>query len=116
MKKLQELDLCTFIQTYQKPFLGICLGMQVMCAHTKEGNTNCLNIIPVQVKKFPPHDIIPHTGWNEVIHQENYGRVPALRFGSGYTLQVLTCYASCGLSAAIPHAKNKVKKFVWFIR
>jgi len=71
MKKLQELDLCTFIQTYQKPFLGICLGMQVMCAHTEEGNTNCLNIIPVQVKKFPLQDIIPHTGWNEVIHQEN---------------------------------------------
>jgi len=71
MKKLQELNLCTFIQTCQKPLLGICLGMQVMCAHTEEGDTTCLNILPVRVKKFPPHDIIPHTGWNEVIHQEN---------------------------------------------
>jgi hypothetical protein len=34
------------------------------------------------------------------------------RFGSGYTLQVLVRYAHCGLSAAIPHAENKVKKFV----
>jgi len=40
------------------------------------------------------------------------GRVPSLRFGSGYALQVLTGYACCGLSAPIPHAKNKVKNVV----
>lgn len=71
MNMLQELEFVSFIQSYKKPFLGICLGMQIMCAYTEEGNTECLNILPVQVKKFPPQDIIPHIGWNEVKHQEN---------------------------------------------
>lgn len=71
MSKLHELNLVTFIQNCQKPFLGICLGMQVMCAYTEEGNTECLNIIPVKVRKFPAEDIVPHTGWNDVYYKEN---------------------------------------------
>ncbi len=71
MNRLHELNLIPFIQNFEKPFLGICLGMQVMCTHTEEGNTECLNIIPVKIKKFPPADIIPHTGWNEILHNEN---------------------------------------------
>jgi len=48
------------------PTLGICLGLQLMCAYTEEEDTECLNIIPVQVKKFPPNDKVPHMGWNTI--------------------------------------------------
>lgn len=71
MNKLHEFNLISFIQNYSKPFLGICLGMQVMCAYTEEGDTQGLGILPVNIKKFPPQDIIPHIGWNAVIYREN---------------------------------------------
>ncbi len=66
MLRLNELKLVNFIQNYTKPFLGICLGMQLMCNHSEEGNTKGLGIIPTKVKRFPDKDIIPHMGWNEV--------------------------------------------------
>lgn len=71
INRLHEFNLISFIQNFEKPFLGICLGMQIMGAHTEEGNTACLNVIPIEVKKFPPLDIIPHTGWNEVQHSQD---------------------------------------------
>ncbi|MDW8346952.1 MAG: imidazole glycerol phosphate synthase subunit HisH [Bacteroidia bacterium] len=70
MQKIKEYDLTDFILRYSKPFLGICLGMQLLCEHTEEGNTLGLGIIPAKVKKFPPKGIIPHTGWNSVHYQE----------------------------------------------
>lgn len=71
MNQLNELNLIPFIQSYQKPFLGICLGLQLMCSHSEEGNTHGLGIIPAIVKKFPPKDIIPHMGWNNVHYKKH---------------------------------------------
>jgi glutamine amidotransferase len=47
-----------------QPVLGICLGLQVMCASTEEGPAEGLGIFPVSVKRFPPDDLVPHMGWN----------------------------------------------------
>ena len=50
-----------------KPLLGICLGMQLMCSHSEEGNAQGLGIFDVDVRRFQPRqheDKIPHMGWN----------------------------------------------------
>ena len=49
-----------------KPFLGICLGLQVLLDHTEEGDAPCLGIITGTVKKLPPSLKVPHMGWNSV--------------------------------------------------
>jgi glutamine amidotransferase len=67
MKKLNELKLISTLKNLTKPFLGICLGMQLLCESTEEGNTECLGIIPVIVKKFDNNDLkVPHMGWNSI--------------------------------------------------
>ncbi len=51
----------------EKPFLGVCLGLQLLFAFTEEGGLNrCLGIVPGTVRKFPPTLKIPHIGWNQV--------------------------------------------------
>ncbi len=56
------------IKKVQQPLLGICLGMQLLCSHTEEGNTDALGIFNVSVKKFPFKQgyKIPHMGWNSI--------------------------------------------------
>jgi len=66
MRYLKERELDKLIKGLKMPTLGICLGLQLMCAFTEEEDTECLNILPVQVKKFPPEDKVPHMGWNTV--------------------------------------------------
>jgi len=67
MKILKEKKLDIVIPALSQPVLGICLGMQLMCSHSEEGNTQALNIFDVPVKLFPPEEKVPHTGWNKVI-------------------------------------------------
>lgn len=64
--KAQELD--TFITELTQPVLGICLGMQLMCKHSEEGDTKTLGIFDAEVKKFIPIDNekVPHMGWNTI--------------------------------------------------
>ena len=64
MKYLKERGLDKLITSLTQPVLGICLGQQLMCKFSEEGNTNCLGIFDVEVKKFPATDIVPHMGWN----------------------------------------------------
>ncbi len=67
MKEVKKQGLDKVIPNLKQPVLGICLGMQLMCRHSDEGNTDCLGIFPLGVKKFM-HDMkIPHTGWNEIV-------------------------------------------------
>ena len=62
VKKLDQL-----FPTLTQPFLGICLGMQLMCTSTEEGNTACLNLFDVEVKQFQStHLKIPQVGWNTI--------------------------------------------------
>ena len=72
MKYLKEKKLDEIIRNLAQPVLGICLGMQLMCRHSEEGNTDCLGIFPLQVKKFPhtkrDGEIlkVPQVGWNNI--------------------------------------------------
>ena len=49
-----------------RPFLGICLGLQLLMDRTDEGDANCMGSIPGQVKRLPPGLKVPHMGWNNV--------------------------------------------------
>jgi glutamine amidotransferase len=66
MKFLQQNRLDTMIKLLKNPVLGICLGQQLMCAFSEEGNVACLGIFDVNVKKFPATDIVPQMGWNQL--------------------------------------------------
>jgi glutamine amidotransferase len=64
MKYLRDKNLDKVIKSISQPFLGICLGLQLMCNHSEEGNTQCLGIFNTEVKLFPPKEKVPHMGWN----------------------------------------------------
>lgn len=64
MQYLKEKGLDEVIKSIKKPMLGICLGLQLMCDFSEEGDTKCLGIFDTQVKKFPPKEKVPHIGWN----------------------------------------------------
>jgi glutamine amidotransferase len=66
MSHLKKYDLDEFIKELKQPFLGICLGMQLMCRHSEEGHVNCLGIFDANVKLFPPEEKVPHMGWNDL--------------------------------------------------
>lgn len=69
MEYLQEHQLDRLITDLKQPVLGICLGMQLMCRHSEEGDAPCLGIFDVDVKRFQPvrhEDKVPHMGWNTI--------------------------------------------------
>jgi glutamine amidotransferase len=66
MKKLQESGLDKIIPTLKQPVLGICLGMQLMCNFSEEGNTKGLGIFNVDVKRFSNNVKVPQMGWNVI--------------------------------------------------
>lgn len=66
MQWLRERGLDQLIKNYTKPALGICLGLQLLCQSSEEGNTTCLGVFDNAVKLFPATDIIPHMGWNNL--------------------------------------------------
>lgn len=66
MKMLKESGLDTLIPTLKQPVLGICLGMQLMCNHSEEGDTKGLEIFDVNVVKFTNKVKVPHMGWNTI--------------------------------------------------
>ncbi len=66
MKKLQESKLDILIPTLKKPILGICLGMQLMCNSSEEGNTKGLGIFDVNIKRFSNKVKVPQMGWNTI--------------------------------------------------
>ncbi|WP_424963270.1 imidazole glycerol phosphate synthase subunit HisH [Ekhidna sp.] len=70
MSYLRERGLDEVIVSLKQPFLGICLGMQLMCAHSEEKDTECLGIFKENVRKFPPKGIVPHMGWNDFTRVE----------------------------------------------
>ena len=69
MEYLKATKLDQVIKDLKQPVLGICLGMQLMCEHSEEGNADCLGIFPTNVKRFIPQkheDKVPHMGWNTI--------------------------------------------------
>jgi glutamine amidotransferase len=61
---LKDKNLDKAIMSLKQPVLGICLGLQLMCRYSEEGNTTCLGIYNTEVRLFPPVDKVPHMGWN----------------------------------------------------
>lgn len=70
MKNLRNKGLDELIPTLTQPFLGICLGQQLLCDFSEEGDTPGLGIFNIKVKKFPAIDTVPHMGWNSLIQQK----------------------------------------------
>lgn len=66
MKYLKEKKIDSLIKSLKQPILGICLGQQLMCKYSEEGNIDCLGIFNSVVKKFPKLNITPHLGWNNM--------------------------------------------------
>lgn len=65
MSYLRERNLDKVLTSLQQPFLGICLGMQLMANHSEEGDVDCLGVFDHQVKLFPAEvGKVPHMGWN----------------------------------------------------
>lgn len=71
MKMLKESGLDIIIPTLKQPVLGICLGMQLMCNQTEEGNTQGLGIFDVTVKKFSKDVKVPQMGWNTITNLQS---------------------------------------------
>ena len=70
MAYLKERNLDQVIRDVKQPFLGVCLGLQLLCTHSEENNTPCLGIFPQLVKRFIPsvsgQEKVPHVGWNSI--------------------------------------------------
>ena len=69
MEYLQTHGLDLVIKSLTQPVLGICIGQQLMCEHSEEGNVDCLGIFPARVLRFHPQkheQKVPHMGWNQL--------------------------------------------------
>lgn len=114
MQSLRENRLDELIPQLKQPVLGICVGMQLLCAHSEENNTDSLNIVPIQVKKFRTADAtlkIPQVGWNNIYHlrSELFRNIPENSYiynvhsyyaeDSDYT--IATCLYGIAYAAAI---------------
>lgn len=73
MENLRKADLVDVIRSLRRPVLGICVGMQVMCRHSEEGDAKCLGIFDAHVKRFVPtaEEKVPHMGWNSIGNLES---------------------------------------------
>lgn len=73
MANLKKLNLSETIMQIRRPVLGICVGMQVMCRHTEEGDAECLGIFDASIKRFTYEQglKIPHMGWSQITNTES---------------------------------------------
>jgi len=71
MSYLKERGLDKLIKGLQQPVLGICLGMQLLCRHSEENDTECIGVFDEEVKRFHPekgNEKVPQIGWNNIFH------------------------------------------------
>jgi len=66
MRYLKNKGLDQVILNLKQPVLGICLGLQLMCSESEEGNTKCLGIFKNKVLRFNQTELVPHMGWNNI--------------------------------------------------
>lgn len=70
MRYLKERQLDAVIKDLRQPVLGICIGQQLLCRHSEEGDTDCIGVFDVDVKRFQPQhhqDKVPCMGWNKIV-------------------------------------------------
>ena len=71
INRLHDSGLINFLREIKKPILGICLGMQLLCDHSEEGNVDGLGIFPINVVRFKDSETkVPHIGWNTVHYKK----------------------------------------------
>lgn len=68
MARLRALGLVDLLRGLTQPVLGVCLGMQLLCVHSEEGDVDCLGLIPATVRRLAPAPglRVPHMGWNRL--------------------------------------------------
>lgn len=74
MRFLRANGMDRLLKELRQPVLGICLGMQLMCRHSEEGNVDCLGIFDADVKRFVsknPEEKVPHMGWNTIAQTDS---------------------------------------------
>lgn len=90
---LRERKLDNVIRSLEQPVLGVCLGMQLLCASSEENDTECLGLLPYTVRKFQGGDLkVPHMGWNQIRELEGplFRNVPSgqyVYFVHGYYVE-----------------------------
>ena len=115
MERLRRLQLDRLIPTLTQPFLGICIGLQLMCRHSEENDTEGIGIFDARVKRFPAGLKVPQVGWNNIRRLESplFQGVPEetdCYFVHGYYAEVTAdtiaeAEYSCPFSAAL-HKNN----------
>ena len=108
MQYLQKHKLDELIVSLKQPVLGICLGLQLMCSHSEEGDTKCLGIFDEPVKRFvaaPGEEFttkVPHMGWNALTNVK--GSLFPGDWNNQYVYFVHSYYAGVGIhTAAVTH-------------
>lgn len=82
MKYLKERELDSLLKSLTSPVLGICLGQQLMCSWSEEGDTECIGIFDQPVRHFPDKGLkVPHMGWNS-LDRVNGALIPADLMGA----------------------------------
>ena len=100
MQYLRKNELDKLIVSLKQPVLGICLGLQLMCSHSEEGDTTCLGIFDEPVKRFIPEpgkefiDKVPHMGWNSI--SNTIGDLFSEKIENQYFYFVHSYYAGLG--------------------
>ena len=113
MAFLKKEGLDKLIPSLTQPVLGICLGLQLMCSHTEEGDTPCLGIFDEQVKRFIPESgmeyvtKVPHMGWNNITELKSGIFDPSL--DNQFVYFVHSYYATVGEDTAA--VGNYIKPF-----
>ncbi len=91
MTYLKQKNLDKVIVDLRQPFLGICLGLQLMCRHSEENDTQCLGIFNIEVKRFTVARKVPQIGWNRL--ENTRGRLFDGIAGEMYTYFVHSYFA-----------------------
>jgi glutamine amidotransferase len=105
MKYLKDRKLDTLLRGLTQPVLGICLGLQLMCRHSEEGDATCIGIFDQEVKKFEKKQKVPHMGWNSLDHVK--GRLFSPELEGAYVYFVHSFYAELGAhTSAVTHYIN----------
>lgn len=104
MKYLRSQKLDKLIINLKQPVLGICLGLQLMCSHSEEGDIKCLGIFSEKVRRFIPEagkefiTKVPHMGWNSVYNLK--GSLFSEEMEHKYVYFVHSYYAGSGIHTA----------------
>ena len=94
MKYLKERKLDILLRELTQPVLGICLGLQLMCAQSEEGDADCIGIFDIEVKKFEGKLKVPHMGWNSLKNVS--GKLFSPELEGTFVYFVHSYYASLG--------------------